>query len=165
MNQAQRMLALAAAFQLLSAAAWAVDAPPPAPAPTLVRVKIVAFNDSHGNLESPGTFGENTTVPSAQRPAVGGAEYLAAYIATMKAGNPNTVVLGGGDFVGATPLISALFYDEPAVEALNKIGVDFSAVGNHEFDKGSAAYKGAANAYNPAAAVLSKLRVSTVALP
>ena len=48
------------------------------------------------------------------------------------------MVLGGGDFVGATPLISALFYDEPAVEALNKIGVDFSAVGNHEFDKGSA---------------------------
>ena len=75
------------------------------------------------------------------------------------------MVLGGGDFVGATPLISALFYDEPAVEALNKIGVDFSAVGNHEFDTGSAAYKGAANTYNPAAPVLSKPRVSTVALP
>jgi 5'-nucleotidase len=101
-----------------------------------VSVKIIGFNDYHGNLESPGTFGKNTLVPSAQRPAVGGAEVLAAYVARMKAANPNTVVVGGGDFIGATPLISALFFDEPAVETLNKIGVDFVAVGNHEFDKG-----------------------------
>ncbi|MEL4180580.1 bifunctional metallophosphatase/5'-nucleotidase [Roseateles sp. PN1] len=101
-----------------------------------IKVKIVGFNDYHGTLESPGTFGANTSVPSASRPAVGGAEYLAAYVAQMRASNPNTVVVGGGDFIGASPLISALFYDEPAVETLNKIGVDFSAVGNHEFDKG-----------------------------
>jgi 5'-nucleotidase len=101
-----------------------------------VNVKIVGFNDYHGTLQTPGTFGVNTLVPSANRPAVGGAEYLAAYVAAMKAANPNTVVVGGGDFIGASPLISALFFDEPAVETLNKIGVDFSAVGNHEFDKG-----------------------------
>ncbi len=101
-----------------------------------LNVKIVGFNDYHGNLESPGTFGQNTAVPVNSRPAVGGADYLAAYIARMKATNPNTVVVGAGDFIGATPLISALFYDEPSVETLNKIGVDFIAVGNHEFDKG-----------------------------
>lgn len=125
------LLALAAAF---GAAALPTLAATPAP----INVKIVGFNDFHGTLESPGTFGQNTTVPSASRPAVGGAEYLAAYVAAMKARNPNTVVVGGGDFIGASPLISALFFDEPAVESLNKIGVDFSAVGNHEFDKGSA---------------------------
>jgi 5'-nucleotidase len=44
--------------------------------------------------------------------------------------------VGAGDFIGASPLVSALFFDEPAVETLNKIGVDFSSVGNHESDKG-----------------------------
>jgi 5'-nucleotidase len=83
----------------------------------------------------------NTIVPTAQRPAVGGAEYIAAYVARMKAQNPLNVVVGAGDFIGASPLISALFFDEPAIETLNKIGVEFNAVGNHEFDKGSAELK------------------------
>ena len=103
-----------------------------------IVVKVIGFNDYHGNLQSPGTFGVNTTIPAAQRPPVGGAEYLAAYVARLKAQNPLNVVVGGGDFIGASPLISALFFDEPAVETLNKIGVEFTSVGNHEFDKGSA---------------------------
>ena len=76
-------------------------------------VKIIGLNDYHGNLESPGTFGSNTTIPVAQRPAVGGAEAIAAHVQRMKESNPNNVVVGAGDFIGATPLISALFYDEP----------------------------------------------------
>jgi len=104
-------------------------------------VKIVGFNDFHGNLETPGTFGANTLVPTASRPAVGGAEFMAAYVARMKAANPLNVVVGAGDFIGATPLISALFFDEPAVETLNQIGVEFNAVGNHEFDKGKTELK------------------------
>ncbi len=99
-------------------------------------VKVIGFNDYHGNLETPGTFGANTLVPTANRPAVGGAEYMAAYVARMKAANPLNVVVGAGDFIGASPLISALFFDEPAIETINKIGVEFNAVGNHEFDKG-----------------------------
>lgn len=106
-----------------------------------VTVKIIGFNDYHGNLESPGTFGINTTIPIANRPAVGGAEYMAAAVARMKEANRNHVVVGAGDFIGASPLISALFFDEPAVETLNKIGLEFNAVGNHEFDKGSAELK------------------------
>jgi 5'-nucleotidase len=106
--------------------------------PEPITVKIIGFNDYHGNLESPGTFGLNTTIPAAQRPPVGGADYLAAWVAQMKAKNPYHVVVGAGDFIGATPLVSALFNDEPAVETLNRIGLEFNAVGNHEFDKGSA---------------------------
>lgn len=34
-------------------------------------------------------------------------------------------------------MILPLFLDEPAVEALNRIGLDFTSVGNHEFDKSS----------------------------
>lgn len=122
-----KLLPLAAA--LLAGAAFAAP----------INVKIVAFNDYHGNLESPGTFGPNTVgtyASTGNRPNVGGAEFMAAYVAGMRAKNPNTVVVGGGDLIGASPLISALFFDEPAVETLNKIGLDFSAVGNHEFDKG-----------------------------
>ncbi len=109
--------------------------------PTPMVVKIIGFNDYHGTLQTPGTFGVNTLVPSAQRPPVGGAEYIAAYVARLKTQNPLNVVVGGGDLIGASPLISALFFDEPAVETLNKIGLEFSSVGNHEFDKGSAELK------------------------
>lgn len=119
-------LSLAAACLLGAAAAHAAP----------VSVRIIGFNDYHGNLQSPGTFGQNTGVPSQQRPPVGGADFLAGYVAAQKAQQPNTVVVGAGDFIGATPLVSALFFDEPSVETLNRIGVDFVAVGNHEFDKG-----------------------------
>ncbi|KRC19958.1 bifunctional UDP-sugar hydrolase/5'-nucleotidase [Acidovorax sp. Root219] len=101
-------------------------------------VKLIGFNDYHGNLESPGTFGASAAVPAADRPPVGGAEFMAAHVAKLKAQNPNNVVVGAGDSIGASPLISALFQDEPAVETLNRIGLEFNSVGNHEFDKGSA---------------------------
>ena len=101
-------------------------------------VKVMGFNDYHGTLESPGTFGQSTAVPAANRPAVGGAEFLAAHIANLKKQNPLNVVVGAGDSIGASPLISSLFFDEPAIETLNRIGLEFNSVGNHEFDKGSA---------------------------
>jgi 5'-nucleotidase len=119
---------------VLGSACGSLQAHPPQP----FKVKVIAFNDYHGNLQSPGTFGVNTTIPAAQRPPVGGAEFVAAHVARLKAQNPLNVVVGAGDFIGASPLISALFFDEPAVETLNRIGLEFNAVGNHEFDKGAA---------------------------
>ena len=38
--------------------------------------------------------------------------------------------------VGASPLVSALFHDEATIEAMNRLGLDINAVGNHEFDDG-----------------------------
>lgn len=137
MSFPRRLAALAAAAVLTLGAAPTLAKGDKAP----VTVKIIGFNDFHGNLESPGTFGVNTTVPAAQRPAVGGADALAALVQRLKEANPNNVVVGAGDFIGATPLISALFFDEPSVETLNLIGLEFNAVGNHEFDKGSAELK------------------------
>ena len=110
-------------------------AAPAAAAP--FTAKIIGFNDYHGTLESPGTFGQNTSVPAASRPAVGGADFMAAQVAALKKTNPNNVVVGAGDSIGASPLISSLFFDEPSVETLNRIGLEFNSVGNHEFDKGS----------------------------
>jgi 5'-nucleotidase len=110
----------------------------PSPVATVpFTVKVIGFNDYHGTLESPGSLGTTTAVASANRPPVGGADFIAAHIDKLKAQNPLNVVVGAGDLIGASPLISASFFDEPSVETLNRIGLEFSSVGNHEFDKGS----------------------------
>lgn len=102
-----------------------------------VRVNIIAFNDFHGALEpprmamtAPAPGGTTVRVP------VGGAAYLASAIRRLRAGNPNNVVVTAGDLIGASALISAEFLDEPTILAMNLIGLDYSAVGNHEFDRG-----------------------------
>ncbi|MEO8356879.1 MAG: bifunctional metallophosphatase/5'-nucleotidase [Chloroflexota bacterium] len=96
-----------------------------------VDVQILALNDFHGNLLPPsGSSGRVGTVDA------GGVEYLATHISNLRALNPNTVVVSAGDMIGASPLLSALFHDEPTIEAFNLIGLDFNAVGNHEFDEG-----------------------------
>jgi 5'-nucleotidase len=124
----KRLCALAAMLALAGCATTA----------TPIEVKLIGFNDYHGNLQSPGSFAPNLALPAAQRVPVGGAEYIAAHVNKLKAQNPNHAVVGAGDMIGATPLISSLFHDEPSVETLNRIGLEFNAVGNHEFDKGSA---------------------------
>ena len=126
-----RLVVLALLFGLLGACNDDTFDPP-------FTVKIIGFNDFHGNLQSTGTFGVNASVPVAHRPPVGGAEFLAAQVARLKSQNPLNVVVGAGDFIGATPLISALFSDELSIETLNRIGLEFNSVGNHEFDKGPA---------------------------
>lgn len=115
------------------------NAPPPSP---IVDIKLIAFNDLHGNLEPPkmsvmapagnGTTGANVAVPA------GGAAYMATAIRTLKAANSNNAVVSAGDMIGASPLVSALFLDEPTIATANEFQVDFNAVGNHEFDKGQA---------------------------
>ena len=96
-----------------------------------VSVQLLALNDFHGNLLPPaGSSGRVGTIDA------GGVEYLATHINTLRAQNPNTVVVSAGDLIGASPLLSAIFHDEPTIEAFNLIGLDFNAVGNHEFDEG-----------------------------
>lgn len=108
----------------------------PAPELTPFTVKIVGFNDFHGNLASSGNHGHIAVADEQSTP--GGADYLAGHIAKLKAQNPLNVVVGAGDLIGASPMISALFNDEPTIETLNRAGLEFSSVGNDEFGKGSA---------------------------
>jgi 5'-nucleotidase len=103
-----------------------------------VEVKIIAFNDFHGNLmppkrsiDAPLAGGGTAAVPA------GGVAYFASAVAKLKAQNPNHVVVSAGDMIGASPLVSSLFLDEPTILAMNLIGIDYNAVGNHEFDRGS----------------------------
>lgn len=103
-----------------------------------LEVQILAINDLHGQLE-PSTgkvvTGYNETgVPI--RVDAGGMEYLATHIKELSSENPNTFVVSAGDSMGASPLLSALFHDEPTIKALNMMGLNFSAVGNHDLDEG-----------------------------
>lgn len=109
--------------------------------PRTVDVQLLSFNDLHGNLEPPAGSAGNVseTQPDGTVKAIpaGGVEYLATSLRTARKGNPYSVTAAGGDMVGASPLLSGLFHDEPTIEALNKIDLDVSAVGNHEFDEGA----------------------------
>ena len=107
------------------------------PATGPIEVKIIALNDFHGALEPPksavpakGADGSEVRVPA------GGAAYLASAIAKLKADNANNVVVSAGDLISASPFVSSQFLDEPAILAMNLIGLDLNAVGNHEFDRG-----------------------------
>ncbi len=95
-------------------------------------IKILAFNDLHGHLDGP----SGSVSVDGARVDAGGADYLAAKVAQIKRLHPNTLTVTAGDMIGASPLLSALFHDEPTIEALNEMTVDVASVGNHEFDEG-----------------------------
>ena len=102
-------------------------------------VQLLAINDFHGNLQPPsGSSGRIAVGPGGATVNAGGVEYLATWIKSLRTTNPNTITIGAGDLIGASPLISGLFHDEPTIEAMNALGLDVTGVGNHEFDEGIA---------------------------
>jgi 5'-nucleotidase len=151
-----RIAALLGLVLMLGLAPAAAARPPDEKATraATTEVQLLALNDFHGQLEtvnpvssSGGRIGsltdtnpdptvttneclEATCVPA------GGAEYLATHVRNLRADNPNTLFLSAGDLIGATPLLSAAFHDEPTIEAFNLMDLDFNGVGNHEFDEG-----------------------------
>jgi len=108
------------------------------PAASLVPIKLIAINDFHGHLAAPDGVvvltderGKPASVP------LGGAAYLATLSSRLAAENPRHVIVGAGDLISASPLESALFHDETTVRALDAIGLEWTSVGNHEFDRGA----------------------------
>ena len=102
-----------------------------------VTVGIAAINDFHGSIEPPrqsvlAPDGKGGTV---QVPA-GGAAWLASAVDTIRAQYPNHLTVSAGDLISASQLASSIYLDEPAIGVANRIGLDFNAVGNHEFDRG-----------------------------
>jgi len=103
----------------------------------IAKARFFSFNDFHGALDPPtGSGGLVNGVPA------GGAEYLATTLKGLRtdaeANGQKTLTVGAGDMVGATPLLSAAFHDEPTIETLNLLQMDVTSVGNHEFDEGVA---------------------------
>src|SRR6185295_16855717 len=100
---------------------------------------VLAINDFHGNLRpppggiaiaDPADKTKKTIVPA------GGAEHMATLVKELRDGYNNTVFVAAGDLIGASPFLSAMFHDEPTIEALSMMGLDIASVGNHEFDEG-----------------------------
>lgn len=130
-----RLAAIMIAGGMLSACAAQQPIRSTLPA-TPVPVQILALNDFHGNLEVPQgeyAFLEDGTQRSVR---LGGAARLAALLESVR--KANTVTVAAGDLIGASPLISSLFLDEPTVRVLSTLGLDVASVGNHEFDRGVA---------------------------
>ncbi len=94
-------------------------------------VGIIGLNDFHGQLEP------TTLSMDGQNISVGGAAFLATLFEEERENlHDETLLLSGGDNVGASPPISALLQDRPTIAALNEWDLDATAYGNHEFDYG-----------------------------
>jgi 5'-nucleotidase len=104
-----------------------------------VDLRILAINDFHGYLRPPQggiTIADPEDKTKKITVAAGGAEYMATLVGQLREGRRNTVFVAAGDLIGASPFLSAMFHDEPTIEALSMMGLDISSVGNHEFDEG-----------------------------
>jgi len=130
-------LAAFSLFPLLAACAGGGQVKSAANAERTVTVGILAINDFHGALEPPRLSltiadGKGGTVAL---PA-GGAAYLASAIDATRAKYAQSLTVSAGDLISASQLASSIYLDEPAIGVANRIGLDFNAVGNHEFDRG-----------------------------
>jgi 5'-nucleotidase len=128
-------LALAATATLL--AGCATPSVPKEP----VMLRVVAFNDLHGHLQTAALNLPHPNPANAAQPLrvnVGGTAELSGLVKALRASAKHSVVVSSGDAFGGTPLISALFFHEATVDVMNRIGVDVAALGNHEFDAGAA---------------------------
>jgi 5'-nucleotidase len=101
-----------------------------------VDVQLLSINDFHGNLEPPSGSSARVLTEAGAIENNGGVEYLATYIKQLREGHKYSLTVSAGDNIGASPLLSGYFHDEPAIEALNALGLDIASVGNHEFDEG-----------------------------
>jgi 5'-nucleotidase len=108
-----------------------------AAARNLVGLDLLAINDFHGNLEvvpPESSSGRINATPA------GGVAYLASLLrqerAKSRAAGARPITVAAGDLIGASPLLSAAFHDEPTIKAMNRLGLQVASVGNHEFDEG-----------------------------
>ncbi|WP_405762365.1 bifunctional metallophosphatase/5'-nucleotidase [Streptomyces sp. NBC_00045] len=103
-----------------------------------VDVQLLNITDLHGYLQA--APGSNATITGngGRTYTVGGVAYMAAHLAGLRAGRLNSLFFTPGDAFSGWEFDAAAFADEPTVEALNRMGLDFATAGNHEFDKSPA---------------------------
>lgn len=131
--------------RLLSAVALAVAVlggcahvqPPAQP----VAVNIVAINDLHGYLQAnPYSVRDSTAADGVRMLKAGGIATLGGMLTQLRKDDPQLLFIGAGDLVGGSPPLSAMWADEPTLEALRYMDMKLSAIGNHELDNGKAEF-------------------------
>ena len=134
---------LAAGLVLVTApqALLAADAP-------RVTVQVLATTDLHMTLMDYDYYGDRA------EPGIGLAR-VAHLIRQARAANPNTLLVDAGDLIQGTPMGDYVAREQglppgtthPAIAAMNLLGYDAAALGNHEFNFGldflKAAYRDA----------------------
>lgn len=83
-------------------------------------VTVLTFNDFHGRI--------STAFPSTVA--------FADTIEKLRKEHPGAALTAAGDSLGASLYASSFKQDQPTIDVLNALGVQASALGNHEFDKG-----------------------------
>ncbi|MCW2532275.1 MAG: putative 5-nucleotidase [Blastococcus sp.] len=156
MRRTRLAVAVALAASVVVGLPATASAVPKAPAPKAdIPVQLLAMNDFHGRL-SPGPSNDRDAQLTDPGPdatygtsddvvlTVGGSRYVAgtanvARKAFLDSGGTDqaSLFVGAGDLVSASSFESSIFKDEPTIEVLDKMGLDVSAVGNHEFDRGT----------------------------
>ncbi|UVI35153.1 5'-nucleotidase C-terminal domain-containing protein [Brevibacterium spongiae] len=92
-------------------------------APEGTKVQLLNITDFHGRISEAGTQVASVVEDERAKFGTGG-------------DNAGTAVLSTGDNIGASTYTSSSQNDTPTLDVLNAIGVQASAVGNHEFDNG-----------------------------
>ncbi|WP_328314610.1 bifunctional metallophosphatase/5'-nucleotidase [Streptomyces sp. NBC_00442] len=111
------------------------DAADAATASEYVDVQLLSITDLHGYLQAPPTSDQVITGAGGQKFTVGGVPYLAAHLKALRAGHTNSFFFAQGDLFSGWAFPAVSLADEPTIEALNRMGLDFSTAGNHEFDR------------------------------
>jgi len=141
MNFPLRPLAALVLAASLASCATRLPAPPPAatvpPVPArLVNIELVTLNDFHGNLEPSKYVWDSINGGGPRTIEAGGIDTIGAALQAWRRDDPQLLLVGAGDLVGASPAISSMWADEPTIGAMNLLGLRASSVGNHEFDAG-----------------------------
>ncbi|USX13480.1 bifunctional metallophosphatase/5'-nucleotidase [Oxalobacteraceae bacterium OTU3CAMAD1] len=104
--------------------------------PGVVEVQLVTLNDFHGNLEPSKYVWDSVRNPEPRTVMAGGIDTLGAALQAWRKRDPELLLVGAGDLIGASPAISSMWADEPTMAAMDLLGLRASTVGNHEFDAG-----------------------------
>jgi 5'-nucleotidase len=124
-------LITAALLAALAGCAWRQPLPP-----GVTEVQLVALNDFHGNLEASKYVWDSAAGGGERTIQAGGIDTLGAALQAWRKDDPELMVVGAGDLIGASPAISSMWADEPTIGAMNLLGMRVTSVGNHEFDQG-----------------------------
>ncbi len=105
-------------------------APSAQPVPTTSTINLLAITDFHGHFAP--------TWKDATKSGDPGAPALSCQFNKVEAKYPDsTYRLSVGDNIGGSAYESAIQKDEPTIKILHAMGIQVSAVGNHEFDNGA----------------------------